>query len=63
MFECARIHGMAQIDGDIFYDSNNDGSDEDEDDDDTFHDTIQVESAIYDTDDDTILSGDDPEPV
>ena len=49
MFEHARIHEMAPIDGEVFYDSNNNGSDEDEDEDDTFHDTIQVESAIYDT--------------
>ena len=50
---------MAQINGEVFYDSNDDGSDEDkdEDNDSTFHDTIQVESTIYDTDDD------DDEPI
>ena len=52
MFERARIHGMAQIDGVVYYNSNDGGTDDDEDDDSTFHDTIQVESAIYDTDDD-----------
>ena len=53
MFDRARIHGMAQIDGEVFYDSNDDSSHENEDDDDdgAFHDTIQVESAIYDTND------------
>ena len=57
MFERARIHGMAQIDGVVYYDSNDEESEDDEDDDSTFHDTIQVESAIYDT------NNDDDEPI
>ena len=52
MFEQARIHGMAQIDGVVYYDSNDEDSDDDVNDDSTFYDTIQVESAIYDKDDD-----------
>ena len=52
MFEQTRIHGMAQIDGEVYYDSNSDKSDEDEEDDSTFYDTTQVGNAIYDTDDD-----------
>ena len=57
MFEQARIHGMAQIDGVVYYDSNDEETDGNGDNDSTFHDTIQVESAIYDTDDD------DDEPI
>ena len=50
MFDQARIHGMEQIDGLVYYNSNDEEADEDEDDDSTFHDTIQVTSASYDTD-------------
>ena len=57
MFERARIHGMAQIDGVVYYDSNDEESEVDEDDDSTFHNTIQVENAIYDT------NIDDGEPI
>ena len=59
MFELARIHGMTQINGVVWYDSNDkdEESEVDEDDDSTFHDTIQVESAIYDT------INDDDEPI
>ena len=57
MFERAQIHGMAQIDGMVYYDSNDEDPDDDVNDDSTFHDTIQVESTIYDTDDD------DNEPI
>ena len=50
MFERAQIHGMAQIDREVFYDGNDDWSneneDEDEDNGDTFHDTIQAEVLI-----------------
>ena len=54
MFEQARIHGMAQIDGVVYYNSNDEGTNDDEDDDSTFHDTAQVESTHYDTDDDDV---------
>ena len=59
MFERARIHGMTQVDGVVWYDSNDEEeeSEVDEDDDSTFHDTFQVESAICDTNDD------DDEPI
>ena len=46
----ARVHGMQQIDDLVYYDSNSD--EDDEDDDDTFHDAIQVEDVIEDTNDD-----------
>ena len=57
MFERARMHGMAQIDGVVYYNSNDEESDNNEDEDSTFHDTIQVESVIYDTNDN------DDEPI
>ena len=43
---------MEQIDDSVYYDSNDEETDDDEDDDSTFNNTIQVKSAIYDTDDD-----------
>ena len=44
----ARVQGMNQINDLVYYNS----SDDDEDDDDTFHDTIQVEDVMKDTNDD-----------
>ena len=43
---------MEQIDGSVYSDSNDEDADDDEDDGSTFQDAIQVEDAIYDTDDD-----------
>ena len=53
IYDQARIHGMEQVDGLVYYDSNGEeiDVDNDKDDDSTFHDTIQVESAICDNDD------------
>ena len=52
MFDQARIHGMKQIDCFVYYNSNSKEADDDADDDIIFHDTFQVESANFDTDDD-----------
>ena len=52
MLDRARVHGMEQIDDLVYYDSNGEETDENKDYDSTFYDTIQVESAIYDTSDD-----------
>ena len=51
MLDQARVHGMEQIDGLVYYDSNGEETDDKEDDDSTFQDTIQVDDASYDTDD------------
>ena len=42
---------MEQINGSVYYDSNDEDTNDDEDHDSTFQDAIQVEDAIYDTDD------------
>ena len=42
----ARVLGMQQIDGLVYYDSNSDDDDDDEGDDNTFCDAIQVEDGI-----------------
>ena len=47
----ARVHGMEQIDGSVYYDSNGENDDDDEDDGSTFHNAIQVDDVTYDTDD------------
>ena len=51
LLDQARVNSMEQIDGSVYYDSNGEDADDDEDDDSTFQDAIQVEDAIYDTDD------------
>ena len=43
---------MEQIDGLVYYDSNSKKADDNTDDDSIFHNTFQVESASFDTDDD-----------
>ena len=43
---------MEQIDDFVYYDRNGEADDDDEDDDITFHDAIQVEDIIDDTEDD-----------
>ena len=52
LLDRARVHGMGQINGSVYYDSNGEDGDDDDDDDSTFQDAIQVEDVIYDTDDD-----------
>ena len=47
----ARVRGMEQIDDLVYYDSNSDASASAAADDGTFHDTIQVEDVIEDTND------------
>ena len=56
-----RVQGMEHIDDVVYYDSNSDGDNDNVDDDDTFHDAIQVEDVIEDSnDDDDIING---EPI
>ena len=52
MYDRARIHGMEQTYGLVYYNSNGKAADDDADDDSIFHDTFQVKSASFDTDDD-----------
>ena len=52
LLDRAQVYGMEQIDDSVYYDSNGEATDDDEDDDSTFQNAIQVEDAIYDTDDD-----------
>ena len=51
---------MEQIDDLVYYDSNSDVDDDDEDDDNTFHDAIQVEDVIEDTNDDDVTTYGEP---
>ena len=46
LLDRARVHGMEQIDGFVYYDRNSEDADDDEDDDSTFKDTFQVEMLI-----------------
>ena len=52
MFDRARIHGMEQIDGLVYYNSNGKEADDNTNDDSISHNTFQVESTSFDTDDD-----------
>ena len=53
IYDRAQIHGMNQIDGAVYYDTNR-GKDDNNDDDSTFYSTTQVESDLYDTNDDDV---------
>ena len=63
IFDRAQIHGIDQIDGTVYYDTNCGEDDANNDDDSTFHNTAQVESELYDTNHDDVQLKNDGETI